>query len=148
MKPAIALLALLLASPALADDPKPNPVLTPGAWRSPPTPLAQMCAVGFTAKARRVTDAAKVRVYRSYHIDPFGAAARGFRIDHLVPLGLDGTNEDRNLWPELGSTKKDVLEGRLHKLVCTGAVPLAEAQRAIATDWPAAYARYVTVNPK
>lgn len=30
-----------------------------------------------------------------------------------------------------------------HKLVCTGAVSLAEAQAAIARDWIAAYQKYV-----
>jgi hypothetical protein len=39
---------------------------------------------------------------------------------------------------------KDELEAVLARVVCSGQVPLAEAQQAIATDWVAAYRRYVT----
>jgi hypothetical protein len=39
---------------------------------------------------------------------------------------------------------KDELEATLARLVCSGRVPLAVAQRAIATDWIAAFGRYVT----
>ncbi len=38
---------------------------------------------------------------------------------------------------------KDKLEDRLHALVCAGKVPLAVAQREIATDWIAAYQKYL-----
>jgi hypothetical protein len=34
------------------------------------------------------------------------------------------------------------LEGRLHQLVCDGALPLATAQQDLATDWISAYKRY------
>ncbi|MDB5243777.1 MAG: endonuclease [Spirosoma sp.] len=143
MRAAAALLVLGLASPALAADPMPNPVLTPGGWKSPATPLPILCKPGYTRTARHVSQTAKERIYRLYHVDPAGAAKRGYRIDHLVPLSLDGSNEDRNLWPETGSTKKDALEDKLHRLVCTGAVSLQAAQWAISKDWTEAYARYV-----
>lgn len=146
MRALVGLLALLVAFPALADDPRPDPTLTPGAWKSPPTPLPDLCRPGYTNTVRRVTEKAKQRVYRSYHIDPAGATKRGYRIDHLVPLGLDGTNEDRNLWPETGSQKKDALEDRLRRLVCTGAISLQAAQWAISSDWVAAYDRYFPAN--
>ncbi len=38
---------------------------------------------------------------------------------------------------------KDELEAILARQVCSGRVPLAEAQRAIAADWTAAYNRFV-----
>jgi hypothetical protein len=38
---------------------------------------------------------------------------------------------------------KDELEAVLSQLICSGRVPLAEAQRAIAADWVAAYNRFV-----
>jgi hypothetical protein len=70
--------------------------------------------------------------------------------DHLIPLELGGNPTDpKNLWPEphvapgdWGSRRKDSLEDLLHRLVCEGRVPLAEAQRAIARNWIAAYQRY------
>jgi hypothetical protein len=38
---------------------------------------------------------------------------------------------------------KDEMEAVLGRQVCSGRVPLAEAQQAIATDWTAAYNRFV-----
>ena len=38
---------------------------------------------------------------------------------------------------------KDGLEAVLPQLVCSGQLSLAEAQRAIASDWHAAYRRWV-----
>jgi hypothetical protein len=37
----------------------------------------------------------------------------------------------------------DVLETRLKQLVCDRKLPLADAQKAIATEWVAAYKKYV-----
>jgi hypothetical protein len=72
--------------------------------------------------------------------------------DHLIPLDLGGAPDDaRNLWPQprvsadgWNADLKDELESVLARLVCSGRVPLAEAQQAIATDWIAAFRRYVT----
>jgi hypothetical protein len=69
--------------------------------------------------------------------------------DHVVPLCLAGAPQDpANLWPqprfgEWGADRKDTLEAKLCRLVCDGRVPLAEAQREIATDWIAAYRKYI-----
>lgn len=69
--------------------------------------------------------------------------------DHLISLELGGNpTNPKNLWPQpwfgpMNAHDKDVLENRLHKMVCAGQVPLSEAQHAIATDWVAAYRRYV-----
>jgi hypothetical protein len=63
-----------------------------------------------------------------------------------VPLGFGGAPDDaRNFWPEPRATAngwKDGLEAVLVRLVCSGQVPLAEAQRAIASDWIEAWRRY------
>ncbi len=42
---------------------------------------------------------------------------------------------------------KDVLERRLHNLVCNGKVDLKTAQHEIATDWISAYQKYVAKSP-
>jgi len=44
---------------------------------------------------------------------------------------------------DASSPAEDVLENTLHRLVCHGRLDLAVAQRAIATDWVAAYQQYV-----
>ena len=73
------------------------------------------------------------------------------------PIQLDfgrrkgGAPDDaRNLWPEprqpvdgWDADLKDDLEGVLNGLVCTGRLSLAAAQQAIATDWEAAYRRFM-----
>jgi hypothetical protein len=37
---------------------------------------------------------------------------------------------------------KDDLENRLHRMVCSGQLELATAERAIAANWTAAYEKY------
>ncbi len=72
----------------------------------------------------------------------------------MIPLDLGGAPYDpRNLWPEPRATTdgwnadlKDELGAVLARQVCAGRVPLAEAQQAIATDWVAAYNRFVVGN--
>ncbi|OIQ89736.1 hypothetical protein GALL_283520 [mine drainage metagenome] len=87
---------------------------------------------------------AQIRQYGYADTDP-----RDFEEDHLIPLNIGGAPEDPgNLWPEprnsqWNASRKDGLELRLYRLVCRGKVPLAEAQRAYASDWIAAYKRYV-----
>jgi hypothetical protein len=95
-------------------------------------------------EARRPTTAVKDQVYTEYGITP-GQRHR-YRIDHLVPLELDGSNSIRNLWPQplRASRTKDRLENTLHSMVCAGQITLARAQRAIRTNWVRAYHRYVS----
>jgi hypothetical protein len=77
------------------------------------------------------------------------ARIRDYEEDHVVPLCLAGAPQDpANLWPqprfgEWSADRKGVLETKLCRLVCDGRVPLAEAQREIATDWIAAYRKYI-----
>ena len=74
--------------------------------------------------------------------------------DHLVPLCLAGAPQDpANLWPqprfgEWSADRKDKLEAKLCRLACDGKVPLAEAQREIATDWIEAYRKYIGASPR
>ena len=74
--------------------------------------------------------------------------------DHLISLeiGGDPRNPD-NLWPQpwfgaWNARVKDTLENRLHRMVCEGDITLEEAQHAIASDWSAAYQKYVGPQPK
>ena len=82
------------------------------------------------------------------------ARTRDYEEDHVVPLCLAGAPQDpANLWPqprfgEWSADRKDTLEARLCRLVCDGRVPLAEAQREIATDWIAAYRKYIGASTR
>jgi hypothetical protein len=68
-------------------------------------------------------------------------------------LELGGNPRDPdNLWPQpwfgqWNARVKDVLEGKLNHMVCKGELTLVEAQRKIATDWIAAYKKFVGPTP-
>jgi len=106
-----------------------------------------MCVPGYTKKVRDVPDAVKRQVYAADGIQ--NPAPRAYEIDHLIPLELGGSNAVANLWPQSYQTQpwnahvKDRLENELHRLVCSGQLPLDTAQRDIATDWIAASQAYV-----
>jgi hypothetical protein len=147
----------------------PDRQLSPGAVQ-PGYGIRDICPdVNKALEAMRPSTAEKARVYRAYGI--FSHPAGTYEIDHIIPIellgqaGEDLSNPTRNLYPELNDTpdpamlakyglspsfvhnSKDVLEDVLHEDVCAGRVPLATAQHAIATDWRAAYVRYVGPPP-
>lgn len=86
--------------------------------------------------------------------------AASYELDHVISLVLAGAPQDpRNLriqeWYgdavetpkdadglDTQAHVKDVLEVRLHKLVCSGSITLQEAQTCIYTDWRACAAKY------
>jgi hypothetical protein len=124
--------------------PEPDRALTPGATLA--VSAQDVCAPGYSRKVRDVPREVKRAVYASY-----GIAARApgeYEVDHLISLGIGGSNSVRNLWPQANWTSpwnarvKDALENRLHRDVCAGRVDLQTAQRDMATDWIAAYQRY------
>jgi len=144
-----AVLALSIGSALASDLQMPDRTLTPGSWHHPPTPIEVLCQTGYTKTVRHVTKSTKAEVFRRYGYDPRSIDWGDFEVDHLVALEIDGDNSVENLWPQsyhtepLNAYRKDVLEHRLHYLVCHGELDLATAQQAIATDWVAAYKRYV-----
>jgi hypothetical protein len=104
---------------------------------------------GYTASVRppaAVTDAFKKLSRAAY--TSTGKSTQ-VELDHLVPLGLGGASDARNLWPEPnvgdptqfdrrasgGSNAKDGVESRLNRAVCDDEVTLVAAQEAIATNW-------------
>jgi hypothetical protein len=161
----VGLLLVLAATPAFgaARPPVlPDPVKTPGVVMAPAVSVAQVCTPGYARSVRAVSQALKARVYALYGIEPGGHwvhAKSGRRVwqsdnevDHLISLELGGSNDLGNLWIESYLTKpwnawkKDALENRLHWLVCHRGLPLAAAQRAIATNWIRAYQHFVVEN--
>jgi hypothetical protein len=128
-------------------QPEPDHRLTPGAVLT--TDINRLCPhVDPTIEAGRPDESVKDQVYAEYGITSH--ASGQYEIDHLIPLELGGANTISNLWPELndhpaggGLNTKDGLEDRLHTLVCDGQVSLTVAQQAIASNWWAAYQRYM-----
>ena len=133
----------------------PNARLTSGATNPAVTPStihSTICVVGYTSRIRPVesyTERLKFSQLDSGYNLHGDTRAAHYEEDHLIPLEVGGSPTSvKNLWPEpryvpWGAAKKDALENRLHALVCSGAVPLATAQRVFATNWIAGYLRYV-----
>lgn len=132
----------------------PDPAVTPGAIDPAITQAniaSTICNSAWSTRAVRPPSRYTSALKRRQLADPRyqDKMPRHFEEDHLVSLELGGAPRDpRNLWPEAyagpcGARVKDVLEDRLHRLVCAGELPLAAAQAAISSDWVAAYRRYV-----
>jgi hypothetical protein len=154
----LAVVGVLLGLPAVeaeAQSALPDPSRTPGAIN----PAVTQATIGETICVRGRTRTVRppehyTEELKRQQIREWGYPDRrlsDYEEDHLVPLSLGGSPDDpHNLWPEpheapggWGSYRKDELEAVLPRLVCEGRLSLEEAQRAIATDWIAAYRRYV-----
>ena len=113
---------------------------------------ATICRSGYATSVRDVPESEKNQVYAEYGITHH--TTDQYEVDHLISLELGGSNAIGNLWPELNDhpkgylNSKDILENRLHDLVCEGKVALASAQKAIATNWVSAYHQYLGAWPK
>lgn len=144
--PCLLIAGLFATSFCFADSP-----IVPDAQKTPGDVLTTdakiICVPGYTKTVRDVPQAVKEQVYRSYGIT---AKSPGeFEVDHLISLELGGSNSIRNLWPEsyvtqpLNAHIKDKLENKLHQLICSGKLPVTQAQQEIAQDWIVAYQKYV-----
>jgi hypothetical protein len=121
----------------------PVPGLTPGVALH--VTVTQICVTGYASSVRNVPGSEKEAVYARYGV---AHVPYQHEVDHLISLEIGGSNDIRNLWPEpyagrWGARTKDVLENKLHDLVCSRRLSLATAQRQEATNWVAAYLRYV-----
>ena len=150
-----AVLVAAAAVPVLAQSSRPDPAATPGALN----PAVTQATIGETICVRGWTRTVRPPAEYTYELKRRQIRAAGYadgrlrdyEEDHLVPLELGGSPDDeRNLWPEprqsadgWDADRKDDLELVLNGLVCSGRLSLAEAQRVIATDWVAAYRRFM-----
>ena len=146
------LLLLFIQSLAMAGD-LPDPRLTPGAIDQNITQSniqTTVCIKGYTKTVRPpvyFTNGLKKKQIIEYGYKDTNPTH--YEEDHLIPLSIGGSPDDpANLWPqprisEWDASKKDVLEFKIYKLVCDGAVPLDEARKAMSSNWIEAYKRYV-----
>lgn len=142
-----------------ADPQRPDPQLTPGVVTN--VPVEEILAPGYAKRARHVTAATKRQVF----IDYFGrvpALPGQYEIDHLISLELGGANDIKNLWPQsylstpFNAHIKDKLEDHAAALVrnelklhghAAATALLQQIQHEIASDWVAAYHKYVSTHP-
>lgn len=135
------LVGLLLgaAGPSLPDS-----ELTPGAVRDD-LPLSAICTTQWGKDERHVSAKLKREVFAAYGYPKGNQDQRcACEIDHLIPRELGGADDARNLWVQRytgpwNAHMKDRLESKVHKLICTGAMPIAKARAAMASDWTRLY---------
>ena len=151
----LALFVTALPAGAARNPGLPNARLTPGATNPAvrqATIHSTICVPGYSSSVRpseSYTERLKFAQLDGGYNLRGDTRASHYEEDHLIPLEVGGSPTSvKNLWPEprdipWGAAKKDALENRLHALVCSGAVPLATAQRVFATNWIAGYQRYV-----
>lgn len=144
---AIAAAFVFLAQSVMAGD-LPNQTATPGAINPTVTQdniHQTICIQGWTKTIRPPTS--YTRSLKMMQIEP-GENPADYEEDHLIPLSIGGAPRDpRNLWAQRwrgkwGAYTKDRLEIRLQRLVCSGSIPLADAQAAMAQNWIEAYQRW------
>ncbi len=124
------------------NGPYPDLACTPGAVFVNATP-AEICVKGYTARVRSVSTSMRKKVYAEYGI-AYPVPRGSYEVDHFIPLALGGSNDISNLFPEAaqpfpGFHEKDIVEVYLQEEMCSERVPLAVAQKQIATDWLAVY---------
>lgn len=162
--------AMLLAGCATSPPSTTSPA--PSVERSAPVPLhppsgalnddvtqsnirQTICVSGWTATVRpstSYTNGLKARLLREQGL-PRSDAPK-YELDHLIPLALGGhPRKPENLWlqswtGEWNAHVKDRLEVKLKTMVCKGQISLQRARHAIATDWVAAFKRYVSVRER
>lgn len=133
---------------------RPDPRCTPGALNPAVTQAtigSTICRSGWTATVRPPVSVTEPEKFASMAAYGIRARASSYEYDHFVPLELGGAvNDRRNLWPEpdyagaggFYRNPKDRLENALKRMVCSGSISLAGAQRAIASNWVTAYGVY------
>lgn len=154
MKKLLTLSLILLSLSALAGD-LPDPKITPGAINPNVTQSninTNICVSGWTQTIRPSSSYTnKLKISQMKAMGLTGPLSL-YEEDHLISLQLGGHPTDpKNLWPQVwdgtwGAHKKDQVETRLKVLVCSGKLPLAQAQHDIATNWIAAFQKYVVVK--
>jgi hypothetical protein len=124
--------------------------VTPGATFR--VSVVAICRSGYSSSVRDVPESEKNQVYAEYGITH--RATGQYEIDHLISLELGGSNAISNLWPEPNDhprgylNSKDILENRLHALLCAGHVSLHRVQTLIAGNWVSAYHQFLGVWPE
>lgn len=138
------------------QDAFPDPRCTPGATNPAVTQAtidSTICVSGYTSSIRPSSSVTYPEKRASMTAYGQSGSTSAFEYDHLVSLEVGGAaNAAANLFPEpllgpYGARVKDRLENRLHSLICSKTIPLAQAQTEEATNWIAAYNKYVGPLP-
>jgi hypothetical protein len=129
--------------------PRPDPRWTPGLVGE--TSLAKVCAQPkhihglFNPRNPLIPLDQQNMVFSAYKIPPQRQNLYG--LDMLIPMQLGGAIHPGNVWPMppthgVSFHQKEVLNQRMHTLVCHGEMPLAQAQHEMVSDWVGLWAKY------
>jgi hypothetical protein len=134
--------ALSLAAHAFVGI-TPDAAKTPGV-ANPKITQAVACATKWGKDRRHVTLTMNRNVAARYGVPE--REWNDYEFDHLISRENGGADDELNLWPqprfgEWNAGKKDALENRLHKLLCSGELELEFVQHVLATDWITEYQR-------
>lgn len=132
----------------------PDPETTPGALNpavTPDTIKSTICVDHWTSTVRPSTGwTDKLRNADT----PAGLKPLDGELDHLLSIEDGGAPADpANLWwmiyaDHYGARVKDVLETRVARAVCAGAMTLDEARAALSPNWLIGYETYIGPLPK
>ncbi len=125
----------------------PKKALTPGAVTT--TNTTQVCNRTPAQNAADDPDRARIaEVYSEYRIGPTQQSR--YLLDLLVPISLGGAMTLSNIWPATvegtGFVQKAQLNHILKDDVCHRFLTLRQAQRALETNWYAAWLKYVVAT--
>lgn len=117
--------------PSMPFPLRPDPDLSPGQLCDDPEEIRYPEGIAYCG--RHVSTADKNRVIRTYD-NELGFTIQDmdrddFKIDHLIPLCLGGSNNDENLWPQHESLYEftDILEFELCNRIARATITQAEA---------------------
>lgn len=140
--------AQLIAAHVLPDRSHPgviNPAVNASNLKS------TVCVAGWTATVRPPTSYTnKIRAA----LTPPGHRPADGELDHRLSIEDTGHPSDpANLWwqaydDKYGARRKDVVETKIHRLLCAGKIGVDEARNALLGNWLTAYERYVGPLPK
>ena len=144
---ALAILGLLLVGASSDFD---SGVFNPEVTQE--TVEQTICMPGYINTVRpstNITQAVKQRLLKRSGRDSEDAV--DYKLDYIVPVALGGhpsKAENFELQRRWGATakRKSEIEAKLHCLVCSGEMALADAQREISSGWQTADQRYAQVK--
>jgi len=133
-KPAVPTVTTVVTTTTVQSVGQPRGDVTPGVVLT--SSAADVCTLGWAGKHRHgLTAAQKATILKAYG---YPAGQRVAEYDHLISLELGGGNSTLNIFPMVDraeAQRKDLLEGKLNRLVCSGKLGLPEAQDRIRTYW-------------
>jgi hypothetical protein len=126
---------------------RPKSALTPGLVTT--TDANVVCNMSPRTRSPSIPFALQTAVFGAYGYST-PASQHKYILDYLVPYDLGGALSQSNIWPAAlrgtGFYQKLQTDHILRAMVCRRTLSLAAAQRALESDWYAAWLRYVVAT--